>query len=203
VSTTRAAALVFAAFLALAACGGGDDGPQGIDEAVDDPVGDDTAPDAPDSDDEVDDGEVGGDRDVDACALVTRVDAEELFGSEARQAEDAAPVELGSACIWENVGGDELGVVGHLLQVRAYEGEQFYGEDVYDDARPLDGIGDRAFVSSGRGLAGVEIQFLEGETVVQLSYSTVNVGVDEGDRVEAATKEDEVVALARQAADRL
>ena len=47
------------------------------------------------------------------------------------------------------------------------------------------------------------MQFVKAGTTVTISYSTVNIGVAEADRVDAADHQDEVVALARRAADRV
>ena len=65
-------------------------------------------------------------------------------------------------------------------------------------------MGDKAFVRTTDGaLGGVEVQFVQDGKTVTLNYSTVNIGVDDGDQVEAAESEDEVVALAQQASGRL
>jgi hypothetical protein len=145
-------------------------------------------------------------RDVpDPCGLVTTADAASLFGEQARTGQDASPVDLGRSCIYENADSDDLGRVGHLLQVRVFPGEQFFSTATFDDEQRLDGLGDRAFVRSGAGaLAGVDVQFVKDGKTVTFSYSTVNIGVEkDADRVEAADREDQVVTLARQAADRM
>jgi hypothetical protein len=141
----------------------------------------------------------------DPCVLVTAADAASLFGEAARTGTDTSPVDLGRSCIYENTDSDDLGQVGHLLQVRVFPGEQFFSTATYDDERSLDDLGDRAFVRSGQGaLAGVDVQFVKDGKTVTFSYSTVNIGVEkDADRVEAADREDQVVALARQAADRM
>ena len=46
-----------------------------------------------------------------------------------RKQDDSSPVDLGASCLCGNVGGEELGTVSHLLQVRVFDGEQFYGAD--------------------------------------------------------------------------
>lgn len=205
-TTTRIMAVLFAGVVVLAACGGDDDDAQdaaGVADGSDDQAGNGDAGDG--SADGKDDGDRGGDEgDVpDPCELVTREDAQALFGDdfEAQRSEDAAPIDIGEACLWENVGGDELGNPQHLLQVRVYDGEQFYGEDVFDDAEPID-IGERGFVSGGDGLAGVDVQFVKGGLVFTANYVIINIGV-EGDTADAASKRDAVVELARQAADRM
>ena len=52
--------------------------------------------------------------------------------------------------------------MSHLLQVRVFDGEQFYGADTFDDEQAIDGLGDKAFVHAGAGgLGGVDVQFVE------------------------------------------
>lgn len=189
--TTRIMAAVFAGIMMLAACGGDGD--------------DSNAQSGTETTDGVNADDDNGDRaDLpDPCELVTRRDAEELFGRgiQAQEAEDAAETSAGRSCIWENVGNDELGNPSHLLNVNVYEGEQFYGESVFDNAQPID-IGDRGFVSDGDGLAGVDVQFVKDDIVFTVNYVIINIGV-EGDTDEAASKRDTVIELAKQAAGRM
>jgi hypothetical protein len=183
------------------ACGGDDDSPS-VEESIREAVEEGNLDDATNTT------SAGGDAGAglpDACVLVTEADATELFGVPARAAVDASPVDLGASCIYENAGSDDLGEAGHLLQVRVFPGEQFFSTETFDDERNLDDLGDRAFVRSGEGaLAGVDVQFVEDGKTVTFSYSTVNIGVeDDADRVDAADREDDVVALARRAGDRM
>jgi hypothetical protein len=139
------------------------------------------------------------------CELVTEQDAEGLFGAGAQQADDTSAVGTGEACIWENVDASEPGRVGHLLQVRVYDGPQFYNSELFEDSRPVDGLGDRAFVSTGVSTAaGVTVQFVEDDKTFAITYTTINIAVEpESDKVEASDHADEVIALARQAAERM
>ena len=197
----RVIVLLAVTALGVAACGGDDDDPQSVEEDIRDAIDDGNLDEV---EDEIDDVVDGGDL-PDACELVTQDDAERLFGEPAQEAEDSSPVDLGSSCLWENADGAELGQVGHLLQVRVFDGEQFYGADAYEDETALDDLGDRGFVRSGEGtFAGVEVQFVQDGNTVTLSYSTVNIGVEnDADEVNAADHEDTVVELARQASGRM
>ena len=140
--------MVGIAVLALGACGGDDDDANSVDEAIKEAVDEGNLDSIPEN--------VGGDpADLpDACALVTAEDATELFGVDAEQQEDVSPVDLGASCLYGNAGGDELGTVDHLLQVRVFEGEQFFGADTFDDEEDLDGLGDKAFVRTTDGRSG-------------------------------------------------
>jgi len=202
----RATALIVAGVVVIGACGGDDDDttPSGAEDVVGGADDDDAG--ADDDDDAA--GDAGDDSDAgdlpDPCELVTQEDAQELFGADfvAVHAEDDSPVELGASCIWENEGSDELGNPSHLLQVRVYDGEQFYSAEVYPDAEELE-IGERAFVDATEGgLGGVTVQFVQDGRVFDINYAIINIGV-EGDAVDAVTKQDAVVELARQAADRM
>jgi len=62
-----------------------------------------------------------------------------------------------------------------LLQIQVYEGEQFFGADLFDDATELD-ICDRAFTGE---MMGQTIQFLGSGTMVQISLSAIFVPDDE------------------------
>jgi hypothetical protein len=191
-------ALVGIAVLALGACGGDDDDANSVDEAIKEAVDEGNLDSVPEN--------IGGDpADLpDACALVTVDDATDLFGVDAEEQADVSPVDLGASCLYGNAGGDELGTPNHLLQVRVFDGEQFYGADAFDDEEDLDGLGEKAFVRNTEGaLGGVEVQFVQDGKTITLNYSTVNIGVDDADQVEASDREDEVVALAQQASSRL
>jgi hypothetical protein len=186
------ATLAMAGFV-LTACGGDDDDAKAANDAIRKAVkqgnisdGNDAAGDLPNP-----------------CALVTVDDATRLFGEPARKAKDSSPVPLGVSCLYEAADADANDQVGHLLQVHAYDGEQFYGADTFDDEQSIDDLGDKAFVRTGTGAQGVDVQFVQAGKTVTISYSTVNIGVAEADQVDAADHRDDVIALARRAADRV
>ena len=206
--TTRVLSLTAMSVLVLAACGGDDDDEatqQEIEDAVDEgDAPDDTTAEEPVGDDEGDDEGSGTGEDSAACEVMTQEDAEALFGVDAQPEEDAVDIGLGSSCLWENVGADDIGTPSQLLQLQLNEGEQFYAEEVYADAEQINDIGDRAFLVSGEGsLGGPTIGFQVGDTVGLISYSVVNVGVEDADKIDAAAREEQFVELARTVADRL
>jgi hypothetical protein len=189
------------AVLAVSACGGDDDDAGSVEDEIREAVDDGNL-------DEVEEQleDIGGEQSdlPDACELVTVEDATGLFGTDAEEKPDASPVGLGAACIYGTPETEDLGSVAHLLQVRAFDGEQFYGAATFDDEEEIDDLGEQAFVRSGdSALTGVEVQFVQDGKTVSLNYSTVNIGVDEADQVNATDHEDEVVALARQASGRM
>ncbi len=179
--------------LALAACGGDDDDAKAANDAISKAVKQGNISDGKDA---------AGDL-PNPCALVTVDDAAKLFGEPAQKAKDSSPVPLGVSCLYEAADAGANDQVGHLLQVHAYDGEQFYGADTFDDEQTIDDLGDKAFVRTGSGAQGVDVQFVKAGTTVTISYSTVNIGVAEADQVDAADHRDDVVALARRAADRV
>ncbi|MGQ0825041.1 MAG: hypothetical protein ACT4OX_08460 [Actinomycetota bacterium] len=208
---TRMCTLVAVGTLIFSGCGGDDD--DGVSQKeIEDAVADGNLD--PDEIEDLSDdiAEEGGDDDSgdnsgegsDACAVLTQDDAEALFGVAAQLDDDSVPVGLGSSCVWENADADELGSVGHLVQLQLYEGDQFYSESVYPDAEPLDGLGDRAFIVGGpSSLAGPTIGFQKGNTVGLFSYTVINIGVDEADQVDPESREADVIELAHTIVDRL
>jgi hypothetical protein len=132
-----------------------------------------------------------------ACTFVTAGDAEKLFGTPAARAPDPGGDE--HACIWT---GRDAGAADHLLQVRVYESEEFYGEAVYQGERPVEGLGERAFVVEDRERGGtVEVQFVRGGRTYAVSYSIISVGTADGGR--AADRADALVHLLKANVGRL
>lgn len=134
---------------------------------------------------------------VDGCDLVTRGEAEALFGGTAVQSEDDVgliPVAL-ATCVWEWDGDDGLSF--QLLVVQVAKGPQFYGEEIYPEAERLD-LGDRGFISIEPVFNAVTIQFISGGNTVIISLSAF--GAKSPD---VTTLGDEMRALARIVHDRL
>lgn len=190
---TRLIAVGAIAVLVLAACGGDDDDAKAANDAISKAV----------EQGNITDGENAASDLPNPCALVAVGDATKLFGKPAQKANDSSPVPLGVSCLYEAADAGANDQVGHLLQVHAYAGEQFYGADTFDDEQTIEDLGDKAFVRTGTGAQGVDVQFVKAGTTVTISYSTVNIGVADADQVDAADHRDDVVALARRAADRV
>jgi len=109
-----------------------------------------------------------------ACERVTEADATSLFGAAATKGTDSSPVaSAASACIWE---AEDSSGHKYLLQSRVYDGEQYYGEALFDSAERISGLGDKAFVNKGR--VGVEVQYVQDGKTYSVNYSIINVGAD-------------------------
>lgn len=92
--------------------------------------------------------------------------------------ESVVDIELADLnCDWELEQG-EFGAV--TLSLQAYQGEQFYGEDLYEetDMTSVD-LCDRAFVTEDFGLS---LQTLDGDQVLVLS--STQLGTDDEDRMD-------------------
>ncbi|MBI3206481.1 MAG: hypothetical protein HYZ29_33400 [Myxococcales bacterium] len=165
-------ALVGGLFVLATACGGGDSGGGG---------GGNTG------------GTGGGGQVLDACAIVTQSDADQLFGKPAEKGKPSAspdPALLGE-CVWQ---WEDAEANSHLLQFSAWEGESYYQPSA--KATPF-AIGDKGVIEVGGGLVGVDIQWLQASRVYDLSYFTV------GKVPDATTRVDAVKALALQTATKL
>ncbi len=128
---------------------------------------------------------------VDVCGLVSAEDAAQVFGAPARVT-DAAGTEAGATgiCLYEGV--DEPATVRNLLQMRVYDGDQYYGDEVFSDREPL-AIGDRGFVNVNAAGRVVDVQFVQDGRTVAISYSA-------GRDVDVTTKVDALERIADQLA---
>jgi hypothetical protein len=126
---------------------------------------------------------------VDVCGIVTAEDAATVFGAPARTTEPTAS-EAGAlgACLYEGI--DDPVTVRNLLQMRVYDGEQYFGDRVFTDEMPLD-VGDEGFVNVNEAGGIVDIQFVQDGRTVAVNYSA-------GPEVDVTTKVDAVEAIARQ-----
>ena len=61
---------------------------------------------------------------------------------------------LGVSCLYEAADAGANDQVGHLLQVHAYDGEQFYGADTFDDEQTIDGSRRQGLRAHRHGRAG-------------------------------------------------
>ena len=170
-----ALALALAALVGAACSGGGDGGNE--------PAGGDPGTDPP----------ATGAR-VGACGLVTADEVGDLFGLPAEATPPEGPP---VTCLWE--ARDDAGMPTHQLQVSIYEGPEAVDPAAYGQgARPVEGVGDEAFVVAG-GFLGTTAAARQGEASVVLTYAVL-AGEGAGAGPEQA---DEVVALLRSAAERL
>lgn len=126
---------------------------------------------------------------IDACAIVTAADAATVFGQPASPETGHSGVSVVAQCLW----GWDGEFSTQLLQFHIFDPR---GYDVPEGAEPLD-LGENGYVLN-HPLLGVDIAWLQGGHHISLSYSTGGPGVPKaGERVE------QMVALARQVADRL
>ena len=129
---------------------------------------------------------------VDVCKVVTAEDAGTVFGAPA-QMTDPEGTQGGAlgVCIYEGV--NESFTVRNLLQARVYASAVYYGEKVFPSARPLPGIGDKAFINVNETGHVVDIQFVSGGRTGALNYSG-------GSAVDVTTKVEPLKALAEKLA---
>ena len=126
---------------------------------------------------------------IDACAIVTAEDAAAVFGQPASPDTGHSGVTMIAQCLWTW----DTDTSNQLLQFHIWDPR---GYDVPEGAEPLD-LGEGGYVLN-HPLLGVDIAWLQGGRHISLSYSTVGPDAPEsGERVE------QMVALARQVADRL
>jgi len=134
----------------------------------------------------------GGSNKVDACTIVTAADATALFGQTAVKESGAPstdPALLGE-CQW---GWSDPSANSHTLQFRVWEGASYYVPG--SKAEPF-AIGDKGAVESDPTW-GVDVQWMKGDKVADLNYSTVGITPD------ASAKVDAVKALALSAAGKI
>ncbi len=131
---------------------------------------------------------------IDGCAVVTQDDATALFGKPAvrQEGQGFRPPMMLAECMWTW----DTETANQLLQFRVWDTEQGYSrpEDEYTQTFA---IGDRGHVRV-HPLAGVDVEWTQGNRTIGLSYSKVGAEVPE-----AATKTDAVKALALSAAAKL
>jgi hypothetical protein len=114
------------------------------------------------------------------CKIITADDAATVVGTPAKEEPSSAP-ELATAgvCIYKK-DTTEIGV--NLLQVRVYNGPQFYGEKIFPNAEPIKVKGaDKAFLSvktADGGAVNYDLQFVKDGRTGALNY-TATKGADE------------------------
>jgi hypothetical protein len=172
----------------LGACSGDDDAPSTEEKIQQNAAaGDDASEDLPDP-----------------CTLVTEQDAAELFETEARGTVGDVPSVFGELCGWENV--DTTGAVmpKQTLRVQVTRGKEYFLKSQFPDAEAVPGLGDDAYVNTDElSPDAVVVEFLAGDLVASVTYNAFNNGVTDADRIDPSTREEAVIALAREAERRL
>lgn len=137
-------------------------------------------------------GGTSGTSKVDACSLMTLQDATALFGQPAspQQGEVTVDPNMVGECLW--TWDTEAG--NQLLQLRIWNGAASYGE--LPDSQPFE-IGEKGYIRA-HPAAGVDVEWVQHDRTISLSYSTVGQGVPK-----AVTKVEEIKTLARRIASKL
>lgn len=114
------------------------------------------------------------------CSIITAEDAATVVGSPAKEEAPSGP-ELATkgVCIYKK---DTTEIAVNLLQVRVYNGPQFYGEKIFPDAETIKVKGaDKAFLNvktAGAGAANYDLQFVKDGQTGALNY-TATQGADQ------------------------
>ncbi len=180
--------LVALAALAVlgAACGGGGDETSSPTEAGEATTS--TAAAVPETTEAPDDGGEGTEvtalvatsaSTVERCdALFSLAEVADLFQEEAILEEATESEPLGQLlCTWSTIESDDLDdVTSQLLVLQLYTGdpipgESFYDPSLYEDARDVDGIGDRAFIAH---TIGADSGFVDGSVAGFLGYAAID-----------------------------
>lgn len=132
--------------------------------------------------------EAAGPAGTEACRLVSQEDASALFGQPASADSGPSTPGMHGQCLWTW----DTDTSNQLLQFHIWDRIAY---DAPEDSEPLD-LGEEGYVRA-HPMAGVDIAWIDGNRMLSLSYSTVGP-----DAPEAASKVEEMKALARQVASR-
>lgn len=117
---------------------------------------------------------------VAVCSIITADDAATVVGSPAKEEAPSGP-ELATkgVCIYKK---DTTDIAVNLLQVRVYNGPQFYGEKIFPNAKTIKVKGaDKAFLNiktADAGAANYDLQFVKDGQTGALNY-TATQGADQ------------------------
>jgi hypothetical protein len=128
-----------------------------------------------------------------ACKLVTEDDATKLFGVAAEPGDNSSPGTETSVCIWT---ADDTENHSFILQVRVYDDIYHYGGDLFPQAEKLSGLGDKAFVSKGKSIAGTDVQFVKDGKTFAVNYAITNVMAKT--KKTAADQADQLVEIVKE-----
>lgn len=128
---------------------------------------------------------------VDVCSIITAEDAATVVGSPAKQqAPSSSELAPKGVCIYKK---DTTDIAVNLLQIRVYGGPQFYGEQIFADAKSIKVKGaQKAFVNvktAGEGAANYDLQFVKDNQTGALNYTaTGGAGADQSATIAAMQK---------------
>ncbi len=108
----------------------------------------------------------------DLCTVITPADAVSVFGAPGTaQPSSGSTKGLSGACLYKK---DGTAPTVDLLQVRVYDGPQFYGEKLFKHPEPVEIVGaDRAFERVGTAKGGAttyDLQFLKDGKTGAINY---------------------------------
>lgn len=107
-----------------------------------------------------------------ACTLVGQADADAFFGSPAMQLQSGSSEGESSSCFWT---ADSGGGPGILLQIRVFDDDTRYAIKEFPTARPIAGLGEKAFVGVGPAGSTIDVQFVKSGKTYTVHYSVANV----------------------------
>ena len=125
-----------------------------------------------------------------ACTLVGQADADAFFGSPATQMQSTG-TDAASICIWTV---DDAGAPGPIMQVSSFDDESHFAIKDFAKAKPVDGLGEKAFVATDRAGATIDVQFVKGGKTFAVNYVVPNV-VNTSQGATTADRPDDLVAL--------
>lgn len=134
-----------------------------------------------------------------ACRLVGQEDATTFFGSPASQLQSSTAAGESSACYWT---AESANAQGQLLQIRVYDDEMHYGIKQFPTAKPIPGLGEKAFVGVGPAGAVVDVQFVKAGKTYTVAYSIANV-VNTSEGATSVDRSEELIAILKENAAEL
>lgn len=126
-----------------------------------------------------------------ACTLVGQADADAFFGSPAMQMQASAPEGEAPACIWT---ADNADAPGSLMEIRVFDDVSHYAIKNFPKAKPVAGLGEKAFVATDRAGATIDVQFVKRGKTFTVNYVVPNV-VNTSQGANTVDRTDELVAM--------
>ncbi|HET9730847.1 MAG TPA: hypothetical protein VFR41_15555 [Acidimicrobiia bacterium] len=139
---------------------------------------------------------IGGKPPSDPCQFFTKAEIATLFRQTGFSMRAANVLNGARSCA---IGLDKDNLV-HSLVVTAAAGTQTYGEKIIPNARPLAGLGDKAYVAARSIANALIISFIVRGNTYTISYSG---GGFAGKHFDPNTQQDELTNLVKTAAARL
>jgi hypothetical protein len=133
-----------------------------------------------------------------ACTLVGQADADAFFGGPAMQMQSTG-ADAASTCIWTI---DEAGAPGPIMQVSSFDDESHYAIKDFAKAKPVEGLGEKAFVATDRAGATIDVQFVKDGKTFTVNYVVPNV-VNTSQGATTNDRTDDLVALIKANATRV